>query len=68
MKEPFTKIKFTKTLTEAASGDHPALLYAKEGETGIIGAGSSPEGYWAKVDGQPDWFGVREEEFEIIEK
>lgn len=67
MQPPFTKIKFIKTLFEEPSGDHPALLYAREGETGIIGSNTSSEGYWAQVDGFTNWFGIREDEFVRLE-
>ena len=66
MIEPFSKIRFTKTLTEPACGDHPELLYAREGETGILGAGISYEGYWARTFNNPTWFGVSEDEFELF--
>lgn len=41
-----TKVKFTKKLIDAATGDHPAFLLANKGETGYI-VGHREKGYSA---------------------
>jgi hypothetical protein len=61
-----TRIKFRKTLTEPACGDHPALLYAREGETGKITRHGAPEGYWVKTDNWPNAFGAAPWEFDVL--
>jgi hypothetical protein len=61
-----TRIRFTKTLTEPASGDHPALLYAKAGQTGEITGHGCREGYWVKTDDWPNPFGAAPDEFEVL--
>lgn len=60
-----TRIRFNRTLTEPASGDHPELLYANDGENGtIVGYGTS-EGYWVKTDNHPAKFGAAPHEFDV---
>lgn len=61
-----TRIKFRKTLTEPACGDHPALRYASEGETGEITGYGTPEGYWVKTDNWPNAFGAAPWEFDVL--
>lgn len=61
-----TRIKFLKTLTEPACGDHPALLYATEGEAGVVTKHGAREGYWVKADNWPNAFGASPHEFEAI--
>lgn len=60
-----TRIRFNRTLQEQATGDHPALLYAYEGETGQIVGDDAPEGYWIKTDNHPDKFGAAPHEFDV---
>ena len=63
-----TKITFVKNLTEPATGDHPASLFAKKGEHGEITGYNDFEGYNVKVNGWPYSFGaVLKEEFIIKE-
>lgn len=63
-----TKIRFTKKLMEGPTGDHPTFLYAEKGEEGVITqVGGCREGYWARTRRNPP-FGVRREEFEVIEE
>lgn len=67
---PGTRIRFLKTLTEPATGDHPLLVYAKAGELGTIVEGRPcSEGHWAIWDGwQKASFGaVHGTEFEVVE-
>lgn len=60
-----TRIRFNRTLTERANGDHPALLYAHEGEKGtIVGYGAS-EGYWVKTENCSAKFGAAPDEFDV---
>ena len=66
MIEPFTRIIFTKTIISPACGDHPELIHAEKGELGVIGAGISPEGKWAKTNRQNIWFGVYDDEIEEV--
>lgn len=61
-----TRIRFTKTLASLASGDHPAFLFAEEGDEGEITGHGTKEGYWAKTSYNPP-FGVSRDEFEPIE-
>ena len=63
-----TKIRFTKTLAEAANGDHPDILYAKKGEIGILIGTGSYEGYWVTSETMPTQFGASEDEFEILKE
>ena len=64
-----TKIRFTKTLTEPANEDHPALQYAHKNQTGeITEIGGCQEGYWVKTDNWPHPFGCERKEFEVIEE
>lgn len=63
------RIKFLKELNEPASGDHPALLYAKEGATGsIVEIGTSREGFMVKAGNWPSSFGAYPYEFELIKE
>lgn len=61
-----TRIRFTKTLTEPACGDHPAFIYARKGELGEITGHGTREGYWAKWDRWPHPFGLSPAEFEPV--
>jgi hypothetical protein len=60
-----TRIRFNRTMTEPACGDHPELLYAYAGETGTITGYGTREGYWAKTDNHPVAFGVAPHEFDV---
>jgi len=61
-----TRIRFTKTLIQAASGDHPTLLYAEKGTEGEITGHGCREGYWVKWDRWPHPFGASRDEFEVV--
>lgn len=61
-----TRIRFTRTLSDPASGDHPALLYATEGELGTIVPAQYGDAMWAKTDSWPHAFGVDPDEVEIV--
>ena len=63
-----SRIRFLKELTEGPCGDHPALLYAKEGELGSVVSYRCSEGYWVKTDGWPNSFGAYRTEFEVVEE
>jgi hypothetical protein len=63
-----TKIKFTKTLIEPASGDSPSLLFATKDETGEITGHGTYEGYWVKTDDWPNAFGASDSEFIPLRK
>lgn len=60
-----TRIRFVATLSESATGDHPDLLYANNGETGEITGHNDFEGYMVKTDSWPHSFGAQREEFEV---
>lgn len=60
-----TRIRFNRTMTEPACGDHPALLYAYKGEAGTITGYGTKEGYWAKTDNHPAAFGAAPHEFDV---
>lgn len=67
--QPGDRIRFTRTLIEPADGDHPDLLYAKEGEFGsIVSFGTCSEGFMVQTDSLPTSFGASIAEFEVIEK
>lgn len=53
-----TKIRFIKTLTEPACGDHPGLLYAYENETGKVLGHDVREGHWVITDSCTSPFGA----------
>jgi hypothetical protein len=61
-----TSIRFTQTLREGATGDHPAFLYAEAGESGEITGYNDFEGYMVKTDSWPHAFGARRSEFEVV--
>lgn len=63
-----TRIKFTKTLACGPTGDHPALLFANEGDAGEIVRHNdvNHEGYMVKVDWWPHPFGASPDEFELL--
>ena len=61
-----TRIRFTRTLTGEATGDHPAFLYAEKGDGGEITGHGTPEGYWVKWDRWPHAFGASRDEFEPL--
>jgi hypothetical protein len=61
-----TSIRFTQTLREGATGDHPAFLYAEAGEAGEITGYNDFEGYMVKTDSWPHAFGARRSEFEVV--
>ena len=52
-----TRIKFVKTLTEQASGDHPKLIYAEAGDLGYVVGYNDFEGYMVSWDKWPQPFG-----------
>ena len=58
------RIRFTKTLTEEACGDHPRLLYASKGELGEIVPAQYGTEIWAKRDAWPAPFAVTTDEIE----
>ena len=61
-----TRIRFLRLLGEDATGDHPALEYARRGETGEITGHGTQESYWAKTDHWPASFGLAPGEFEVL--
>jgi hypothetical protein len=61
-----TRIRFTRTLTEGPTGDHPSYLYASTGELGEITGHNDFEGYMAKTDNWPHAFGASPNEFEVL--
>lgn len=60
-----TRIRFNRDLTEPASGDHPALLYAYKGEAGTIIGYSAKEGYLVRADHHHAKFGAALHEFDV---
>ena len=63
-----TQIRFTQTLEEPASGEHPHLIYAERGELGEITGHGTREGYWVKTDSWPNAFGAARDEFEAAKE
>lgn len=61
-----TKVRFLRTLTCAATEDHPAFLFALAGEKGEITGHDCEEGYWVKTAVNPP-FGAERCEFEPID-
>lgn len=61
-----TRIRFTRTLTEDATGDHPAYIYARKGDEGEVTGHGTSEGYWVKWDKWPHAFGAGRDEFEPL--
>lgn len=61
-----TRIRFIKTLDAPANEDHPAIVYARKGETGEITGHETKEGYWVKTDSWSASFGASANEFELI--
>lgn len=61
-----TRIRFIKTLDSPANEDHPAIVYARKGETGQITGHGTREGYWVKTDSWAAPFGASAAEFELI--
>lgn len=53
-----TRIRFLRTLAEAPTGDHPALLYAEKGEGGEVTGHGCTEGHWVKTDKWKSPFGA----------
>jgi len=60
-----TRIFFVKDLFCEASGDHPAMFFAQQGESGEITGYNNFEGYMVKRDSWPTSFGASRNEFEI---
>lgn len=61
-----TRITFSRSLSAPATGDHPALEYARAGEHGQITGYNDFEGYWVKTDTWPHPFGAQRDEFSVI--
>lgn len=61
-----TRIRFTRTLSEGPSEEHPGRLYATKGEMGWVTGHGAREGYWVKTDSWPAWFGASSQEIEAI--
>ena len=64
------RIRFKHTLDCGPTGDHPAYIYARKDEFGvIIKVGGCREGFWVKWDGWPHApFGCESKDFEVIGK
>ena len=60
-----TRIRFIKTITTPATGDHPALLYAMKDEGGTIIGHDCIEGFQVRADNWHQWFGANRDEFEV---
>ena len=64
-----TKIRFTERLSGPPTGDHPAFLFARKGQTGKI-VGHHPRGEWrysVKTDSWPHAsFSASDTEFEVL--
>jgi len=60
------RIRFTRTLTEPPSEEHPGRLYATKGEVGTVVGHDCWEGYRVKADTWPAAFGATREEIEAI--
>lgn len=59
-----TRIQFVKQLDADATGDHPAIIYARKDEHGSIVSYEAKEGYLVKTDNWPASFGaIHKEEF-----
>jgi len=63
-----TKIRFLQTLETGPTGDHPALLFARKGQTGEVTGHNDNEGHWVKTDDWATPFGATYKvEFEVIQ-
>lgn len=62
-----TRIRFIKTLTSGPTGDHPAFLYARKGEGGVVTGHNDFQGHTVKWDGweHAAFCAVFEEEFVV---
>jgi len=59
-----TMIRFTKTLEEGPSEDHPGRQYARAGQLGcIVEVGTVKEGYWVRTLDWEAGFGASPDEF-----
>ncbi len=58
-----TKIEFTKSLFGSANDDHPDIVFAYKGETGVILGHDTCEGYRVKADNCEASFGAARSEF-----
>ncbi len=63
------RIRFLRDIDCGPTGSHPAFIYGRKGEFGIITkVGGCWEGFWVKWDG---WkhaaFGCQEKDFEVVE-
>ena len=61
-----TKVKFTKLLFDEACGDHPAILFARPNDTGVIHSHGKFNHYRCQADGYPAVFGVNSDELEKL--
>lgn len=63
------RIRFPYEISCGPTDEHPALLFAKQGQLGRITAvGDCSEGYRATWDGWPTPFGIARNEFEPVDE
>ena len=60
-----TRVKLTKDVWDAATGDCPLMVWGMKGEAGVVVSRNEFWEFYIKLDGRDEAFGVKIEEVEL---